>query len=151
VPKHQTLVQLSTQIGDQMNWLLNNMKWIMLVSGILTSTMIYAAIMPQAALNSTFGTSLEGPLAEIVVRNWGALIALIGAFLIYGAFNPVHRPLILSFAGISKLVFIVLVLTYGQGFLSHQAGIVILIDSIMLVLYGLYLIGIRNIHATNRV
>jgi hypothetical protein len=134
-----------------MNWLVSNMKWIMLVSGVLTSTMIYAAIMPQAALNSTFGASLEGPLAEIVVRNWGALITLVGAFLIYGAFNPTHRPLILTFAGVSKLVFIVLVLTYGQGFLNSQAGVVILIDSIMLVLYCLYLIGIRNTRVTNRV
>jgi energy-converting hydrogenase Eha subunit E len=134
-----------------MNWLVNNMKWIMLVSGILTSTMIYAAIMPQAALNSTFGTSLEGPLAEIVVRNWGALIALIGVSLIYGAFNTLFRPLILSFAGVSKLVFIGLVLTYGQAFLSHQAGVAIGIDSIMLVLYCLYLIGVRNTRATNGV
>jgi hypothetical protein len=130
-----------------MNWIVNNMKWIMIVSGVLTSTMIYAAIMPQAALNSTFGASLEGPVAEIVVRNWGALIALIGAFLIFGAFNPVHRSLILTFAGISKLVFVALVLGYGQAFLSHQAGIVILIDSIMIVLYSLYLIGIRNTRA----
>lgn len=127
-----------------MNWIVKNMKWIMIVSGVLTSTMIYAAIMPQAALNSRFGASLEGPLAEIVVRNWGALIALIGAILIYGAFNLAHRSLILTIAGISKLVFIVLVLGYGQAFLSHQAGIVIVIDSIMIVLYSLYLIGIRN-------
>jgi len=46
------------------------MKWIMLVSGILTSTMLYAAVAPQAALRSTFGETLQGPLAEIIVRNW---------------------------------------------------------------------------------
>ncbi len=130
-----------------MNWLVGNMKWVMIVSGILTCTMIYAAFMPQAALNSMFGTSLEGPLAEIVVRNWGALITLVGGFLIYGAFHAAQRPLILTFAGISKLVFIVLVLTYGQGFLNSQAGVVILIDLVMLVLYCLYLIGIRNTRA----
>ena len=33
------------------------MKWIMLLSGVLTSTMIYAAIAPDAALQSTFGES----------------------------------------------------------------------------------------------
>ena len=52
-----------------MNWITVNMKWIMIVSGALTCTMFYAAIAPQAALRSTFGESLEGPLAEIVVRN----------------------------------------------------------------------------------
>ena len=83
----------------------SSMKWIMLLSGVLTSTMIYAAIAPDAALQSpVFGETLSGPLAQIVVRNWGALIALIGARLIYGAFNPASRPLVLTVAGISKAV-----------------------------------------------
>ena len=59
-----------------MNWIVAKIKSIMLVSGALTCTMPYAALAPQAALRSTFGETLEGPLAEIVVRNWGALIAL---------------------------------------------------------------------------
>ena len=68
-----------------MSWIVANMKWIMVVSGGLTCTMVYAAIAPQEALHSTFGESIEGPVAEIVVRNWGGLITLIGAMLIYGA------------------------------------------------------------------
>jgi hypothetical protein len=55
-----------------MNWIVRNIKWIMIVSGVLTSSMIYAAIAPQEALTSTFGAALKGPLAEIIVRNWGA-------------------------------------------------------------------------------
>ena len=65
-----------------MNWIVVGMKWIMLVSGVLTCTMFYAAIAPQAALRSTFGDELEGPVAEIVVRNWGVLITLMGGMLI---------------------------------------------------------------------
>ena len=42
-----------------MNWIIANMKWIMIVSGALTCTMLYAAIAPQAALRTTFGGSLE--------------------------------------------------------------------------------------------
>lgn len=52
-----------------MNWIVASMKWIMIVCGVLTCTMFYAAVAPQAALQSTFGESLEGPVAEIVVRN----------------------------------------------------------------------------------
>lgn len=59
-----------------MNAVTKNMKWIMLVSGVLTCTMIYAAIDPRAAVLSMFGETLEGPLAEIMVRNWGVLVAL---------------------------------------------------------------------------
>jgi len=61
-----------------MKWIVARIKWIMLVSGALTCTMLYAAIAPQAALRATFGETLEGPPAEIVVRNWGALIGLVG-------------------------------------------------------------------------
>jgi hypothetical protein len=127
-----------------MNWVVAKMKWIMLVSGALTCTMIYAAIAPQAALRSTFGAAIEGPLAEIVVRNWGALIALVGAMLIYGAFNPPTRPLVLTVAGLSKLTFIGLVLAYGTQYLGHQAGVSIAVDLVMVALFICYLIALRR-------
>jgi hypothetical protein len=99
-----------------MNWIVARIRWIMLVSGALTCTMLYAAVAPGAALRSTFGESLAGPLAEIIVRNWGVLIALVGAMLIGGAYNPAARSLILVIAGVSKLGFMVLVLVYGRAF-----------------------------------
>ena len=133
-----------------MNWIVANMKWVMLVSGVLTSTMIYAAIAPQAALRSTFGEALDGPLAEIVVRNWGALIALVGAMLIYGAFSPASRPLVLTVAGASKLVFIGLVLTYGTQFLGQQVGVAMGIDLVMVVLFIVYLIRWSQFRNTTR-
>jgi len=127
-----------------MKLIIANMKWIMIVSGALTCTMLYAAIAPQAALRSTFGAVLEGSLAEIVVRNWGALIALVGAMLIYGAFNPPTRPLVLTVAGLSKLTFIGLVLAYGKEYLGHQAGVSIAVDLVMVVLFITYLVGMRR-------
>ena len=54
-----------------MSVLAANIQWIMLVSGLLTCSMFYATVAPQAQLRSTFGAGLEGPVAEIVVRNWG--------------------------------------------------------------------------------
>ncbi len=127
-----------------MNWIVVKIKWILLASGLLTCTMFYAAIAPQAALLSNFGESLEGPLMEIVVRNWGALITLMGVLLIYAAFNPPSRPLIVTVAGISKLVFIGLVLTYGRHYLGHQAGLAIVIDGVAVLLFIGYLIGVRR-------
>lgn len=47
------------------------------------------------------------------MRNWGALIALMGVLLIYGARKPAVRPVALSVAGASKAIFIVLVLASG--------------------------------------
>ena len=124
-------------------------KWVMLVSGVLTCTMIYAAFDPQAALLSTFGASISGPLAELIVRNWGVLIFLVGAMLIYGAFNPVHRSFIIIVAIISKVTFISLVVTIGSQYL-HKAGIAIAFDSMIVVLFLLYLAGVRTQSKLNR-
>ncbi len=110
-------------------------KYIMLLSGVLTCSMLYALIFPQAALMSMFGQSVSaGVLAEIVVRSWGALITLIGAMLIYGAFHPVHRALILWVAGASKLCFVTLLVLFGGQFLP-KALMPIVIDSLAVVLF----------------
>lgn len=82
------------------------------------------------------------PLTEIIVRNWGALITLVGAMLIYGAFHIPSRPLILIISSISKLIFIGLVLTYGQSFLG-QAGLAVGIDLIAVTLFLTYLLVTR--------
>ena len=127
-----------------MTWIVANIKWLMLVSGVLTCTMLYAAFAPQRALQSNFGQTLEGPVAEIVVRNWGALIGLVGAMLIYGAFNPASRPMALMVAAVSKLTFITLVLVHGQQYLGEQAGIAIAVDSVWVLVFAAYFISVRN-------
>ena len=120
-----------------MDFIFSQFQWIMLAGGLLTLTMLYAAVAPRAALQSTFGQTLEGPLAEIVVRNWGALIGLIGLMLVWGAFNPEQRPLILIVAGASKLVFVGLVLS--QASLRRRAVVPIVIDLMMVALFAVYL------------
>ena len=127
-----------------MTWLISGIKWIMLVSGLLTCTMFYAAVAPQASLRSTFGESLEGPVAEIVVRSWGSLIGIVGLLLIYGAFRPGTRPAALCVAGASKVIFIILVLTYGRHLLGYQAGVAVIVDSFMVALFATYLVNSRN-------
>src|SRR5262245_22226024 len=130
--------------GGDMNWIVANMKWIMLVSGALTCTMLYAAIAPGAALRSTFGETLEGPVAEIVVRNWGVLIGLMGGMLIYGAFNPAVRPLILTVAGSSKLTFIALTMLFGGSLPANPSGVAVVSDLIQIGLFAAYLLGARR-------
>lgn len=119
-----------------------SIKWIMLVSGVLTLTMVYALIAPHAAMRSTFGATLDGALAEIVVRNWGLLIGLVGAMLIYGAYHPEVRPLVLVVAAVSKVAFIGLVLLYGSQYLA-TAGLAIGTDVVMVGLFVAYLLNTR--------
>lgn len=127
-----------------MTWIVKQIKWLMLVAGLLTCTMLYAAIAPQAALRSNFGTALEGPVAEIVVRNWGALIALVGLMLIYGAFVEPARRLVLSVAVVSKATFIALVLTFGRDLLVYQVRTAVVVDAIWIVVFGAFLLGTRH-------
>jgi hypothetical protein len=127
-----------------MNWIVHQIKWLMLVSGVLTCTMFYAAIAPRAALQSNFGESLDGSVAEIVVRNWGALVGLVGAMLIYGAYNPATRSMALAVAVLSKLTFIALVLVHGPQYLSQQAGVAVAVDSVWVLLFMGYLLSVRN-------
>jgi hypothetical protein len=125
-----------------MNWVITKMKWLMLLSGALTCTMVYAVVAPKAALRSLFGEALEGPLAELIVRNWGTLITLIGVMLIYGAFNLQSRPLVLAVASLSKFIFIALVFVYTLQYPGFQAGFTLAIDSVMVVIFVGYLVAV---------
>lgn len=126
-----------------MSWVVSNIKWIMLVSGVLTCTMLYAAIAPNAALEFMFGETLQGPLAEIVVRNWGVLIGAVGLMLIYGAFNAHVRKLVVVVALSSKLAFIGLILAFGSNYLS-KTGASILFDAVVIGLFVMYLVGVEG-------
>lgn len=121
----------------------NNMKAILIVSGVITSSMFYAVIAPEAALMQSFGTVLSGPLAEIIVRSWGALITLVGLMLIYGAYKPVHRSLVVSVASISKIVFISLIFIFGAEYVA-KAMPVIIFDGLVVVIFVLYLLQGRQ-------
>jgi hypothetical protein len=59
---------------------------------MLTLTMMYAAIAPEAARRSTYGAPLSGPVAHVVVRNWTTLIGLMNGMLIHAARPAEARP-----------------------------------------------------------
>jgi len=126
-----------------MRWLVSNMKWVLLISGALTCSMLLAVFSPTLALQQTFGDELTGPLAEIIVRSWGVMIVLIGGMLIHAALNPSARPVALTVAAIGKSAFIALVLIFGSQYLD-KALLVLVFDSAMVVLFVAYLIDGRS-------
>jgi hypothetical protein len=130
-----------------MNFIIKNIKWVMLVSGVLTFTMFYGLFAPQAALESMFGTSFDGTLESIVIRSWSALVGLIGAILIYGFFSQNNRVFSISVAAFSKVVFVSLVLLYGQEFLGKAAS-AIAMDCVVIILSGVYLFAVRMQRST---
>jgi hypothetical protein len=113
-----------------MQWIGKNSRLIMLLCGLVTCTTFYAALAPAAALQLMFGATLEGPLADILVRNWGLQIAVVGLLLITAAFHVPSRTLALTVAIVTKTGFVLLVLSYGRSYLPHALPAV-LGDTIM--------------------
>lgn len=112
---------------------------VMIVAGLLTLTMLYATFSPVAAVQSMFGETADGAFASVIVPNWGILIGLMGALLIYGAFVPASRKLALVIAGASKIAFVALILAQGDRYMSGL-GTAVIVDSVMIALFAAYLI-----------
>jgi len=127
-----------------MNAIRRATKWIMLIAGLLTCTMLYTAVEPTAALQANFGESLEGPVAQIVVRSWGFVIGLVGLMLIYGAFDQATRRMALVVAGLSKIAYVSLVLVHGPHLLQYKVGVSVVVDALMIGLFALCLLASRN-------
>jgi len=123
-----------------MHLIRTNIKWIMLLAGVLTCTVALAIVAPELAMQRTFGASLEGPLAELIVRSWGVLITLIGAMLIYAAYTPVHRKLVLLVATVSKAALLILIAGPGSQFAASAMPVLIL-DGLMVLVFSVYLLG----------
>jgi hypothetical protein len=70
------------------------------------------------------------------------LVGLMGAILIYGFFSPNNRVFSISVAAFSKIVFVSLVLLYGQEFLAKAAP-AIAMDCVVIILSGVYLFAVR--------
>lgn len=133
-----------------MNFIIKNTKWVMLVSGIMTFTMFYGVFAPQAALESMFGVSFNGTLEGIIIRSWSALVGLIGVILIYGFYSQKNRVFSISVAAFSKVVFVSLVLIYGQEFIG-KAALAIAMDCVVIILSAAYLFAVSKSWAQSKV
>ena len=116
-----------------------NFKWIMLICGLLTCTMLLGLFSPASSLQSNFGEALVTGPENLVVRGWSALIGLMGIMLIYGAFKPAVRNYSLIIAGINKIIFIGLILIFGRQYMEFGLGTAIVADTIMILLFAVYL------------
>ncbi|TMO59509.1 hypothetical protein CWC18_15770 [Pseudoalteromonas aurantia] len=127
-----------------MNIITKHIKWIMVMAGLLTCSMVFAVFSPQATLIRVFGEALTQPLAQIVVRSWGFLIFLMGILLIYGAYIPVYRKLALTVVSTSKIVFITLIVIFGEQYID-KSMLTIILDSTLVFIFICYLIKVKNV------
>lgn len=131
-------------LGVNLNIITKHIKWIMVMAGLLTCSMIFAVFSPQATLIRVFGEALTQPLAQVVVRSWGFLIFLMGILLIYGAYIPVYRKLALTVVSTSKIVFITLIVIFGEQYID-KSMLTIIFDSTLVFIFICYLIKVKNV------
>lgn len=118
--------------------LTDNIQWILLVGGLLTFSMIQATFAPRATVRTYFGEAPDSPQFDLVVRNWGMLIATGGALLIWASFEPGVRLAAIAFAIATKLAFIGLMV--ASGVMKRQAWVALVVDGVMVALFATYLV-----------
>jgi hypothetical protein len=122
-----------------MDILVAQFKWVMLVGGLLTMSMLLMALAPRRASRMMFGAAPQDPLALMLARNWGAMIFFSAGMLVWGAFHAEVRPLVLTVCAAGKLTFIGLVL--GQPAFRAKAMAAVVIDGLLVALFVAYLIA----------
>jgi hypothetical protein len=127
-----------------------NFKWVMLICGLLTCTMLVGLFSPESSLQSNFGEALVTGPENLVVRGWSALIGLMGIMLIYGAFKPAVRNYSLIIAGINKIIFIGLILIFGRQYMPFGLGTAIVADATMILLFAVYLFNSSGDNNNNK-
>jgi hypothetical protein len=122
-----------------MDWIVINSYWVLIVCGVLTTTMLFPMIAPRRAFKNIFGEVADGPLGELLTRNWGQMIFATGLLLIYAAYHEEARLPILLFASFTKLTFALLVISNGERYARKLAMQVACGDLIMVGLFVWYL------------
>lgn len=122
-----------------MAFIADNIFWILLVSGVITSSMLVAVVAPRLVFQQFFGTILDGPLGNAIMRNWGLVIGMSGLLLIYAAYDETVRTPIMLFSIVGKLFFSVQVFAAGSALKAARGGA--LIDLVIGLVFCAYLIG----------
>ena len=122
-----------------MAFITDNIFWILLVSGVITSSMLAAAVAPRLVFRQFFGTILDGPLGNAIMRNWGLVIGMSGLLLIYAAYDETVRTPIMLFSIVGKLFFSMQVFAAGSTLKAARGGAII--DLVIGLVFCAYLIG----------
>jgi len=125
-----------------MGLIVDNIYWILMVTGVLTAGVGLNALAPARGLNQAFGTATDNAAALLVTRHWFFLIGVTGALLIVAALHPEWRVPILWLAIASKSSFAALVLAGMGNWAGKPAVIGAVADIVMVALYLIYLVAV---------
>lgn len=115
--------------------------WLFGLAGLVTISMLQAAVAPQAVLRTYFGEQTDSPGLLAIVRNWGFGIAACGGLLVAAAFVPDLRVAAAVFAIFTKAAFIALVLGPGRQAAQRQAKLAVAFDVVVIAALSTWLIA----------
>jgi hypothetical protein len=124
-----------------MSLVVDNIYWILIVTGVLTALVGLGALRPQKGLADVFGSTTDDPAALLVVRHWNFLVGVSGVLLIVAALHPEWRVPLLWFAIASKSSFAALILAQFRSFAGKPAIVGAIADVVMVALYLIYLVA----------
>jgi hypothetical protein len=117
-----------------------HIELILIVTGVLTAIALLQFITPAPVLRMIYGEAPTDEVGLAVARHWGLLTFLVGALLIYAAFDPSVRGPAVTVAAIEKAALGFGV--FGTSLRNHPAAAAIAAgDSLFAVVYILYLAG----------
>ena len=97
----------------------------LVVVGLINFAPVIGVISAQK-LESAYSVALAGNDLAILMRHRALLFGILGAFILYSAFNPFYQPAAMIMGGASMVGFALLVL--GVGGYNEAVGKVLFID-----------------------
>ena len=125
-----------------MSWIITNIYWVLVIGGLLTTSMVFPMLFPKKASKYIFGEIAEGALGTLFTRSWGQMIFSTGLLLVYAAYHPEARLPILVFASFTKLTFAILAISNGRRYLHKLAMPIAFGDLTMVLLFVWYLLAV---------
>ena len=122
-----------------MSWIVRNIDWILIVSGLATCSMLAMALAPRWATELIFGEEVSGAIANVVARTWGAMIFASGVALVCSAYVPAIRVPVMLLSVAGKLSFSATVL--AQDLRGKPAFPMALGDIAIAALFVWYLVN----------
>ena len=113
---------------------------ILLVSGVATMGPIVQFFAPRPLLKLLYGVETSEPATLLLARHWGLLIFLVGALLVYSAYDPSMRDPVLVVASLEKIAFAGLIFL-GPVKRTSVATFAAAGDTAFVILYISYFLG----------
>ncbi|MGO9117422.1 MAG: hypothetical protein ACLQPD_07380 [Desulfomonilaceae bacterium] len=118
-----------------------HIETILVVTGVATALAIVLCVAPRSILRFAFGIETLQPVTLLMASHWGLLIFLIGALLVYAAFQRSVRVPSMIVGTVEKLFFAGLVF-FGEMPRTARIKAFAVIDTGIAVLYLMYFAGL---------